>query len=100
MDAAEGVIKSKDANLLNSGGSGGIKITKWWARSLFNRMGMVKRKACSKNKIIFKILGSSFYWILNRSLTYVEEILHALIINWDQTAICTLCPSIILDYGG
>ena len=32
MAAAEGIVKSKDANLLNNnGGSGGIEITKWWA---------------------------------------------------------------------
>lgn len=52
MAAAKGIVKSKDANLLiNNSGCGGIEITKWWARSLLNRMGMVKRKACSKNKI-------------------------------------------------
>ena len=42
MAAAEAIVKGKDVNLQNSGGSGGIKITKWWAQSLLNRMGMVK----------------------------------------------------------
>ena len=71
MAAAEGIVKSKDANLLinNNGGSGGIEITKWWAQSLLNRMGMVKHKACSKNKINPEVLRSSFYWTLNRLLT-------------------------------
>ena len=64
--AAEGIVKSQDPNLLDNGG---IEITKWWARSLLSRMGMVKRKACSKNKNILKVLRGSFYWTLNRLLT-------------------------------
>jgi len=52
MASAEGNVKSKDANLLKgNGGFGGIEITKGWAQSLLTRMGMVKRKACSKNKV-------------------------------------------------
>ena len=52
MASAEGIVKSKDANLLKgNGGFGGIEITKGWAQSLLSHMGMVKRKACSKNKV-------------------------------------------------
>ena len=52
MASAEGIVKSKDANLLKgSGRFGGIEITKGWAQSLLSCMGMVKRKACSKNKV-------------------------------------------------
>ena len=54
MAAAEGIVKSKDAKLLNNNGvSGGIEITKWWAQSLLKCMGMVKRKAC---RLILNIL--------------------------------------------
>ena len=96
MAAAEGIIKSKDANLLNNnGGSGGIEITKWWARSLLNRMGMVKRKACSKNKITpehFESLKGQFLLDI-KQIVDLEEISHTLIINWDQTAIHYVPPS-------
>ena len=52
MASAEGIVKSKDANLLKENGNfGGIEITKSWAHVLLGRMGMVKRKACSKNKV-------------------------------------------------
>ena len=30
---------------------GGIILTKFWAHSLLSRMGMVKRKVCSKSKV-------------------------------------------------
>jgi len=52
MASAEGIVKSKDANLLKENDNfGGIEITKSWAHVLLGRMGMVKRKACSKNKV-------------------------------------------------
>ena len=76
----------RHCNLL---GSGGIEITKWWARSLLNRMGMVKRKACSKNKINpdhFESLKEQFLLDIKQTVE-LEEIPHELIINWDQTAI-------------
>ena len=96
MAAAEGIVKSKDANLLNNnGGSGGIEITKWWALSLLNRMGMVKRKACSKNKIApehFESIKGQFLLDI-KQIVHLEEIPHALIINWDQTAIHYVPPS-------
>ena len=41
------IIMNKDANLLYSNG-GGIKLSDKWGKSLLNRMGYVKRKACSK----------------------------------------------------
>ena len=86
MAAVEGIVKSKDANLL---GSGGIEITKWWDRSLLNHMRMVKRKACSKNKINpehFESLKEQFLLDIKQTVE-LEEIPHELIINWDQTAI-------------
>ena len=42
---AQDIIMNKDANLLYSNG-GGIKLSDEWAKSLLNRMGYVKRKAC------------------------------------------------------
>ena len=96
MAAAEGIVKSKDANLLNNnGGSGSIEITKWWARSLLNRMGIVKRKACSKNKITpehFESLKGQFLLDI-KQIVDLEEVPHTLIINWDQTAIHYVPPS-------
>ena len=50
MGAGEGVVKSKVANLLKEH-CGSIELTKGWAQSLLSRMGMVKRKACSKKKV-------------------------------------------------
>ena len=48
----EGIVKSKDANLLKgNGGFGGIEITKGWAQILLSLMGMVKGKACCKNNV-------------------------------------------------
>ena len=42
---------NRNANFLSSGGDCGIKLTSDWAKSLLNRMGYVKRKACSKAKV-------------------------------------------------
>ena len=50
MVAAEGMVMSKDANLLACNG-GGINLTKYWAKSLLRRMGMVKRRVSSKSKV-------------------------------------------------
>ena len=52
---AEGVVRSVDANLLACNG-GGIHLTKAWARSLLNRMDMVKRRVSSKAKSMYTIL--------------------------------------------
>ena len=96
MASAEGIVKSKDANLLKeNGGFGGIEITKGWAKSLLSRMGMVKRKACSKNKIApehFDNLKEQFLLDI-KQLVDLEDIPPALIINWDQTAINYVPPT-------
>ena len=44
---------NRNASLLSSDGDSGIKVqlTSDWAKSLLNRMGYVKRKACSKTKV-------------------------------------------------
>ena len=72
MASAEGIVKSKDANVLKeNGGFRGIEITKGWAQSLLSRMEILKRKACSKNKVAPEhsiVAKNSFYWILNSLL--------------------------------
>lgn len=83
-------------NLLKeNGGFGGIEITKGWAQSLLSRMGMVKRKACSKNKVApehFDSLKEQFLLDI-KQLVDLEDIPPALIINWDQTAINYVPPA-------
>ena len=62
---AEGVVRSVDANLLACNG-GGIHLTKVWARSLLNRMGMMKRRVSSRAKVdIENFVGikKNFFWI-------------------------------------
>ena len=57
-------------------------------------MGMVKRKACSKNKITpehFESLKVQFLLDI-KQIVDLEEIPHTLIINWDQTAIHYIPP--------
>ena len=86
--AAEGIVMNKDSNLLACNG-GGINLTKYWAKSLLRRMGMVKRRVSSKSKVNveeFDILKEEF--LLNiRNVVSLDEIPPALIVNWDQTAI-------------
>ena len=96
MASAEGIVKSKDANLLKEDGSfGGIEITKGWAHSLLGRMGMVKRKACSKNKVVPEHFDNVKEQFLSniKQLVDLEKIPPALIINWDQTAINYVPPA-------
>jgi len=91
MGAGEGVVKSRDANLLKENG-GSIDLTKGWAQSVSSRMGMVKRKACSKNKVHFDIVKEQFLLDI-KQLVDLEDIPPALIINWDQTAINYVPPA-------
>ena len=94
--ASDGIVRSKDANLLqDNGGSAGITITKYWAQSLLIRLGMVKRKACSKNKVArehFESLKEQFLLDI-KQVVDLEDIPFPLIINWDQTAINYVPPS-------
>ena len=57
-------------------------------------MGMVKHKACSKNKVEpehFDIVKEQFILDI-KQLVDLEDIAPALIINWDQTAINYVPP--------
>ena len=85
---AEGVVRSVDASLLACNG-GGIHLTKAWARSLLNRMGMVKRRVCSKAKIdIHNFVGIKEEFLLDvKNVISMDKIPPSLVINWDQTAI-------------
>ena len=85
---ARGIIMNKDANLLYSNG-GGIKLSDEWAKSLLNRMGYVKRKACSKAKVDvehFERLKKEFLTDI-KNIVVMDEIPPDLIINFDQTGI-------------
>ena len=50
IGCAEGVLKSKDSNLLAFNG-GHISVTKHWGKHLLTRMGFVKHRASTKAKI-------------------------------------------------
>jgi len=102
MATAEGIVKSHDPTLLKKkdensqdGSFGGIELNKGWADGLLGRMGMVKRKACSKNKVdpeLFDNVKEQFLLDI-KQLTDLEMIPPALIINWDQTAINYVPPA-------
>ena len=85
--AAEGIVMNKDANILRE--NGGVKLTEEWAKSLLNRMGYVKRRACSKAKIDvdhFEELKRVFLMDITNIIS-MDEIPPQLVINFDQTAI-------------
>ena len=82
--SAEGILLSKDANILKR-----ITLTKDWAKSLLIRMGMVKRRVSSKAKVDvekFEALKQGFLLDI-KNIVSLEEIPPDLIINWDQTGI-------------
>ena len=85
---AEGIVTSKDSNLLASKG-GHIALTKHWGRHLLNRMGYVKRRASTKAEVTvqnFEEIKAQFLLDI-KVIVEMEEIPFNLIINWDQTGI-------------
>ena len=85
---AEGIVKSHDSNLLESNG-GHIHLTKFWAKYLMQRMGLVKRRASTKAKpsiMEFTKLKEQFKFDIH-AIIEMEEIPPELVINWDQTGI-------------
>jgi len=83
---AEGIVMNKDANILRE--NGGIKSTEDWAKSLLNRMGYVKRRACSKAKVDVKHFEELRVFLMNiTNIVTMDEIPPQLVINFDQTAI-------------
>ena len=88
MVSGEAIVRKTDKNLLKDNG-GPIDITKTWAKSLFSRLGYVKRKASSTAKV-----ESSNYEQLKEQylldikvVVEMEDILADLIMNWDHTRI-------------
>ena len=87
--SAQGIVMNRNADLLSSSGTGGIKLTSDWAKSLLNRMGYVKRKACSKAKVDvaqFEQLKDDFLLEI-KTIVSMDEIPPELVINFDQTAL-------------
>ena len=85
---AEGIVKSKDSNLLAENG-GHISLSKHWAKHLLTRMGFVKRRGTTKAKVDVKNFDEVKQQFLldNKAVCEMEEIPFDLIINWDQTGI-------------
>ena len=88
MAAAEGIVKTKDSNLLAKNG-GPILISKDWAKSLMTRMSFVKRRGSTKAKnFVSDFEEHKLQFLLDvRSIIEFEEIPESLIINWDHTGI-------------
>ena len=86
--AGHGIVMNQDANQLSVAG-GGIKLTDDWAKNLLKRMGFVKRKACSKAKVIpeqFDKLKEEFLLEV-KNIVAMDEIPYELILNFDQTGL-------------
>jgi len=79
-----GILMSKDANLLSS-----ITLTKAWAKYLLHRMNFAKRKATTKAKVNvehFEEVKWQFLLEITNVVT-LAEIPFDLVINFDQTGI-------------
>ena len=88
MAAANGIIAARNPALLTQHG-GHIEITKAWAKSLFQRMGYVKRKCSNAGKITvarFEELQEEFLADIKAEVL-MNDIPPSLIFNWDQTAL-------------
>ncbi len=88
ISCAEGIVQSKDSNLLATNG-GHISLTRYCGKNLLRRMGYVKRRASTKAKVtvaIFEELKKQFLLDIN-TVVEMDEIPFELIINWDQTGI-------------
>ena len=79
---AEGLVKSRDANLLEANG-GHLTFSKSWAQSFLQQMGFVKRRATTKSKVLvsdFDDVKKQFLFDI-KAVTEMEEIPNDLIIN-------------------
>ena len=88
MAAAEGIIAAKNPSFLAKHG-GHITITKGWVKSLFSRMGFVKRKGSNAGKVTvaqFNEVQEVFLADI-RAEVLMNDIHPQLIFNWDQTPI-------------
>ena len=92
--AAEGIVTSKDRNLLVENG-GHIALTRGWAISILKRMGYVKRKATTKTSILSnsEVQAKKHKFLSEISGMVAEhKIPDQLVLNWDQTGL-QLVPS-------
>ena len=88
MAAANGIIVAKNPALLAQHGSH-IEITKVWAKSIFQRMGYVKRKRSNAGKITvgcFKELQEEFLADIKAEVL-MNDVPPPVIFNSDQTAL-------------
>ena len=85
---AEGIVSSKDSNLLSCNG-GHISLSKHWGKYLLSHMGYVKRRASTKAKVTvqdFEEVKAQFLLDI-KVVIEMDEIPFDLVINWDQTGI-------------
>ena len=88
MAAANGIIAARNLELQVQHG-GHIEITKSWAKSLFQRMGYVKRKCSNAGKVTvvhFEELQEEFLADIKAEVL-MNAVPPSLIFNWDQTAV-------------
>ena len=88
MAAANGIIAARNPALLVQHG-GHLEITKAWAKSLFQRMGYVKRKCSNAGKVTvarFEEVQEEFLADIQAEVL-MNDVPPSLILNWDQTAI-------------
>ena len=88
MAVGQGIVMGRDANLLACNG-GNIILTKEWARYVLQRMGMVKRRANTKTKVIVEDFDKlKMLFLLDiKNVVQMDEVPAQLIINWDQIGI-------------
>ena len=88
LSAGIGIVQGHDASLLSSNG-GTVELTRDWAKSLMQQMGLSKRKATTKSslsKYDFEEVREIFLNDVS-SVVLMEDIPLSLIINWDQTGV-------------
>ena len=86
--AVEGIVAAKKPSLLVKHG-GHIIITKGWVKSLFSRMGYVKRKGSNAGKITvtqFNEVQEVFLADIQAEVL-MNDVHPQLIFNWDQTPV-------------
>ena len=80
-----GIVRSKDANLMPTNG-GSITLSKDWVKYILKGMGQVKRRANSKAKVMAENFEEVKKDIL-RNIVMMDKIPGEWIINWDQTGV-------------
>ena len=88
MAAAEGIVAAKNPSLLVVHG-GHIQISKGWVKSLFHRMGYVKRKRSNAGKVTVAHFQEQQEVLLAdiKAEVLMNDVPQQLVFNWDQTAV-------------